>query len=115
MGVEGLDGFQPPGLTLLALGFRPGDGFPIGGEDKARAGIGQFHTVARRFPDIKEEGALDRVLVGAGFDVDAVFKEDVGGAQDVFALVGGVGEVMEAAVAFRPCSSVYRPDRRSCC
>src|SRR5690606_19600680 len=42
-------------------------------------------------------GALDGVLVRAGLDEDAVFEEDVGGAQHVLALVHRVGDVVEAA------------------
>ena len=38
------------------------------------------------------------MLVRAGLDVDPGLQEDVGGAQDVLALVGGIGDVVEAAV-----------------
>ena len=77
-----------------------------GGEDQPGAGIGELDPVAGGLPDIEEEGALDGVLVRPGLDVDAVLEEDVGGAQDVLALVDGVGEVVEAAVAAPACSSV---------
>jgi hypothetical protein len=62
-----------------------------------RTGIGDFDPVAGRLVDIEEERALDGVLVGAGFDEDAILEEDVGGAQDIVALVGGVGNMMKAA------------------
>ncbi|MNV87866.1 hypothetical protein D3C71_1820230 [compost metagenome] len=97
--MEGFDGFEAPGLAALPLGFGPGDGFPIWRQDQPCPGIGQLDPVARRFPDIEEERALDGMLVRAGFDMDPVFEEDVGGAQDVLALVGGIGDVMEAPVA----------------
>ena len=99
MGVEGLDGFQAPGLPALALGLRPGDGLPIGGKDQAGPSIGQFHPVSSGFPDIKEKGSLNGMFVGAGFDMDAVFQKDVGGAQNVFAGVGGIGHMMQPGVA----------------
>ena len=87
VGVEALDRLQPPGLAFLPLGLGPGHRFPVRGEDQARAGIRDLDAVARRLVDIEEEGALDRVLVRAGLDEDAVLKEDVGGAQHVLALV----------------------------
>ena len=34
-----------------------------------------------------------------GLDMDAVLQEEVGRAQDVLALVGGVGDVVQPAVA----------------
>jgi hypothetical protein len=36
------------------------------------------------------------MLVRAGFDVDTVMREDVGGAQYVLALVGRIGDMMQA-------------------
>ncbi len=35
---------------------------------------------------------------GGGFDMDAVLEKDIGGAQNVLALIGGVGDVMETAL-----------------
>ena len=99
VGVEGLDRLQPPGLALLAVGLGPDHRLPVGREDQPGAGIGQFDPVARRLPDIEEERALDRVLVRAGLDMDAVLQEDVGGAQDVLALVGGIGDMVQPAMA----------------
>jgi hypothetical protein len=37
------------------------------------------------------------MLVGTGFDSDAVFHQDVGGFQDLFAAVHEIGEMMEPA------------------
>ncbi len=85
MGVEALDRLQPPGLALLALGFRPHDRLPVGRQHQPRAGIGDLDAVAAGFVDVEEEGLLDRVLVRAGFDVHAVLEEDVGRTQHVLA------------------------------
>ena len=65
------------------------DGLPVGREDQPRAGIGELDAVAGRFLDIQKERLLDGVLVRPGLDVDAVLQEDVGGVQDVLALVDG--------------------------
>ena len=97
MGVEGLDRLQPPGLALLALFLGPDDRLPVGREDQAGAGVGDLDAVAAGLVDVEEEGLLDRVLVRAGLDVDAVLQEDVGGAQDLLAAVERVGDVVEAA------------------
>ena len=35
----------------------------------------------------------------AGFDMNPVFQKDIGGAQDVFALIGGIGDMMQPPVA----------------
>src|SRR6266852_1498767 len=83
MGVERLDRLQSPGLSLLALFLGPHDRLPIRRQDQAGAGIGDFDAVAAGLVDIEEEGLLDRVLVRAGLDVDAVLQEDVGGAQNL--------------------------------
>ena len=37
--MEALDGLEAPGLALLALGFAPGHGFPIGIENQAGASV----------------------------------------------------------------------------
>ncbi len=96
VGVEGLDGLQPPGLAFLAFLFGPHDRLPVRRQDQPRAGIGDFDAIAAGFIDIKKECLLDRVLVRSGFDMDAVLQEDVGGAQDLLAAVEGVGDVVEA-------------------
>src|SRR5438105_1850889 len=77
MGVERLDRLQPPRLTLLALLLRPHDRLPVRRQDQARTGIGHLDAVAAGLVDIEEEGLLDRVLVRAGLDMDAVLKKDV--------------------------------------
>jgi hypothetical protein len=98
VGVEALDGLQPPGLALLALGLGPGDGLPIGIEDQAGAGIRDLDAISGRLVDIEKEGLLDGVLVRAGLDEDAVLEEDVGSLENVLALVGSVGDVVKAAL-----------------
>ena len=98
--MEGFDRFEPPGLPLLTLGLRPSDGFPIRRKDQARAGVCNLDTIAGGFPYVEEERALYGVFVRARFYVDTDFKEDVSRPQDVFALIGGVGNVVESAVAF---------------
>ena len=35
--------------------------------------------------------------MGAGFDKDPVFQSNIGGAEDLFPAIHGVGDVMEAA------------------
>jgi hypothetical protein len=67
--MEGFDGLQAPGLALLAVGLGPDNRLPVGLQDQARTGIGQFDAVAGRLPDIEEEGALDRMLVRSGLDM----------------------------------------------
>ena len=39
------------------------------------------------------------MFVGARFNMNAIFQKYVGGAQNVFAGVGGVGDVMQTRVA----------------
>ena len=114
MGVERLDRLQPPGLALLALFLGPHDRLPVRREDQAGAGVGDFDAVAAGLVDIEEEGLLDRVLVRAGLDVDAVLEEDVGGAQDLLAAVERVGDVVEAA-GRAGSGRGYRRSRRTCC
>lgn len=99
MRVERVDGFEAPGLTALALGFGPDDRFPIGREDQSRPGIGELDAVTGRLPDIKKERALDGMLVRTGLDMDAILEENVGRPQDVLARIGGVGDMVEAAVS----------------
>src|SRR5439155_18683669 len=92
-----LDRLQPPRLALLALLLGPDDRLPVRREDQAGAGVGDFDAVAAGLIDVEEERLLDRVLVRAGLDVDAVFEKDIGGAQYLLAAVERVGDVMEAA------------------
>src|SRR5689334_4409494 len=87
VGVEGLDGLEPPGLALLALFLGPDDRLPVGREDQACAGVGDLDAVAAGLPDIEEEGLLDRVLVRAGLNVDAVLQEDIRCAKNLLAAV----------------------------
>src|SRR5229473_4107785 len=93
-----LDRLQPPRLALLALFLGPDDRLPVGCEDEAGAGVGDFDAVAAGLVDVEEEGLLDRVLVRAGLDVDSVLQKDVGGAQNLLAAVERVGDVMKAAL-----------------
>src|SRR3954471_15939549 len=75
----------------------------IGFQSGARmtgAGVGDLYAIAAGLIHIQKEGLLDGVLVRAGLDVDAVLQENVGGAQNVFAAVEGVGDVMETARRF---------------
>src|SRR5215207_841084 len=95
--MERLDRLQPPCLALLALFLGPDDRLPVGREDEAGAGVGDFDAVAAGLIDIEKESLLDRVLVRAGLDVDAVFEEDIGGAQNFLAAVERVGDVVETA------------------
>src|SRR5260370_29201582 len=87
VGVERLDRLQPPRLALLALFLGPHDRLPVWCQDQAGAGLGDFDAVAAGLVDVEEEGLLDRVLVRAGFDVDAVLQKNVGGTQDFLAAV----------------------------
>src|SRR4051794_84544 len=96
MGMEALDGLEPPGLALLPVRLRPDHRFPVGCQDQPCSGVGQLHPIARGLPDVEEEGALHRVLVRPGLDVHAVLEEDVGGPQDVLALVDRVGDMVQA-------------------
>src|SRR5690348_10330743 len=79
--MERLDGLEPPGLPLLALGLGPADGLPVGRQDQARAGIGDLHTIAAGLIDVQEKGLLDGVFVRASLDFDPVLQENVGGEQ----------------------------------
>jgi len=99
MGVKGLDGPKPPCLALAPVRLGPAHRLPVGGQDQARAGIGQLDPVAGRLPHVEKEGPLNRVLMRARLDMDTVFKEDIGGAQDILALVGGIGDMVEPALA----------------
>ena len=75
-----LDRLQPPRLAFLAFFLGPHDRLPVRRQDEAGAGVGDLDAVAAGLPDIEEEGLLDRVLVRAGLDVDAVLQKDIGGA-----------------------------------
>lgn len=99
MGMETLDCLQPPGLAFFAVAFGPDHGFPIRLENQPRTGICQLHAVACRLPDIEKEGALDCMFMGPGFDVNTVLEEDVGSAQNIFAGIRRIGEVMKTSLA----------------
>ena len=75
MGMKRLDRLQPPRLPLLALLLGPHDRLPVRRQNKTGAGIGDLDPVAAGFVDIKEESLLDRVLVRAGLDEDAVLRK----------------------------------------
>ena len=96
--MEGLNCFQSPGLSLFAFCFGPDHRFPIGRKDQTCAGIGKLDPAACRFLDIQKKRALNAVFVGTCFDMDTVLKKDISSAQDVFALVRGIGEVMETTI-----------------
>src|SRR5882724_8084623 len=85
MRVKRLDRLQPPGLALLAFFLGPDDRLPVRRQNETRPGVGDFDAVAAGLPDIEEEGLLDRVLVRASLDVNAVLEKDIGGAQDFLA------------------------------
>src|ERR1700761_525144 len=97
VGMKGLDGLEPPGLALLAFFLGPDDRLPVRRQDQPRTGVGDLDPVAAGLVDIKKERLLDRVLVRPGFDVDAVFKKDIGRTEDILAAVERVGDVMKAA------------------
>ena len=78
--MERLDRLQPPRLALFAFFLGPHDRLPVGREDQAGAGVGDLDAVAAGLPDMEEEGLLDRMLVRAGLDVNAVLEKDIGGA-----------------------------------
>jgi len=80
VGGKRVDRLQPPSLALLALFLSPHDRLPVGREDETGAGVGDFDAVAAGLPDMEEEGLLDRMLVRAGLDVNAVLEKDIGGA-----------------------------------
>src|ERR1700687_5184479 len=101
MRMKRLDCLESPGLPLLSLFFRPDNRFPIRCKDQARARVGDFHAVAPGFVDIQEKSLLDGMFVWAGFDEDSVLKKNIGGAQNVFAAIDGVGDVVEAAARSR--------------
>jgi hypothetical protein len=82
VGMERLDRLQSPGLALPALFLGPDDRLPVRRQDKARAGVGDFDAVAAGLIDVEEEGLLDRVLVRAGLDVNAVLEKDIGGTAE---------------------------------
>src|ERR1700722_2544436 len=97
VGVEGLDGFQPPCLPLFALLFRPDDRFPVRCQDQPRAGIGDLDPVAAGLIDVKKESLLDRMLMRTGFDIDPVLQKNVRGPQNILAAVERISEMVETA------------------
>src|SRR3712207_3673832 len=96
--VEAWDCLQPPSLALFPFGFGPGHRLPVRLQDQPRARIRHLDAVAGRLIDIKEEGALDGVLVRTGFDEDAILEKDVGSPQHIIALIDRIGDVVEAAM-----------------
>ena len=84
MRMEALNRLQPPCLSLLALCLTPAYGFPVGCQDEAGGGVGDFKALAARFVDIQEKCLLDGVFVGSCFDKDAVFEADIGSQQHLF-------------------------------
>src|SRR3954451_8948442 len=96
MRVEGLDRLQSPSLVLGAFRLAPHDRLPIRREDQPGAGIGDLDAIAARLVDIKEERLLDCMLMRAGLDEHAILEKDVGRAQNFFAAIERVCDVMEA-------------------
>src|SRR6185503_17873503 len=82
---------------LLALLLGPQDRLPVGRENEAGAGIGDFDAVAAGLVNVEEEGLLDRVLVRSGLNVHAVLEKNIGRTKDLLAAVERVSDVMEAA------------------
>src|SRR5699024_7629660 len=76
VGMEGRDGLHSPGLALRPFSLAPFDHGPIRIENQTSAGVGEFDAIAARLPDVEEESLVDRVLVGAVLDEDAVLEED---------------------------------------
>ncbi len=81
----------------MALRSAPDNRLPVRRQDQASAGVRDLDPVAAGLVNVKKERLLNGVFVRAGLDEDAVFEEDVGGAQHVLAAVQRVGEVVEAA------------------
>src|SRR5699024_9830077 len=102
VGMEGRDGLHSPGLALRPFSLAPFDHGPIRVEDEPSAGVGEFEAIAAGLPRIEEEGLIDRVLVGAVLDEDAVLEEDVGGLENVLASIRREGQVVEAAAFLGP-------------
>ena len=96
VGVERLDGLQPPCLPLLALLFAPADRLPIRREDQTGARIHDLDAVAAGLINVEEKALLDGMLVRTGFDVDALFQKNVGGAQNVLAGIHRIREMVES-------------------
>src|SRR6478735_4338849 len=105
--MERLDGFHAPGLPFAALLLAPLDHGRVRVKQQAGAGVGQFDPVAAGLPDIQEERLVDGVLVRTGLDVDAVFKEDVRGLQDVLAGIGGERHVVEPVAVLEPVVGIH--------
>src|SRR3982074_3310665 len=95
--MERRDGLEPPRLALLALLLGPHDRLPVGRQNETGASVGDLDPVAAGLVDVAAERLLDRMLVRAGLDEDAVLQKDVGGAQNILAAVERVSDVMETA------------------
>src|SRR5699024_4613492 len=89
--------FHAPGLGSSAFGPRPSINAHIRALTQASRGISEFDAITARFPNIKEEGLVDRVFIRAIFNVNAFFKEEVRGLENIFTGVSGKGQVMESA------------------
>src|SRR3954468_7278360 len=99
MGVESLDRLEAPSLALAPFFLGPHNPLPVGRENEPRTCIGKLDPIAGRLPDVKKERLLDGVLVRAGFDVNAVFQENISGLQNMLALIHRVSDVMKSSVA----------------
>src|SRR5580692_11062630 len=60
------------------------------GPGSGGAGVCDLYAVAAGLVDVEEKRLLHGVFVRAGFDEDAVFQKNVGGAQNVLAGIDGV-------------------------
>jgi 5-carboxyvanillate decarboxylase len=107
VGVEGLDGFQPPGLALGPFGLGPGDRAPVRRQHQPRDRVAQLDPVAARLVDIKEERLLDRMLVRPRLDEHALVQADVRRAQDVLAAIWRERDVVKPPGAARPVLRVH--------
>src|SRR5687767_11809077 len=104
--MKAFDRLEPPGLSLLALGLRPGDRLPVRIENEARPRIRDLDPITGRFIDVEEERLLDRVLVRAGLDEDAVLEKDIGRLENLFSLIDRVGNVVKATSGRRVIAGV---------
>ena len=94
--MEALHRLQTPGLSLLAFFKRPHDWFVIGSQDQSGSAVRNFYAVAARFVEVEKKGLLDRVLMGTGFDMDAVLQGDIGGYEHFFTAIDRVGNMVKS-------------------
>src|SRR5580704_14095229 len=71
VGVKGVHGLQAPGLPFRSFRLAPDDRLPVGVENQVSAGP-DLKSVPPRLVTIQKEGLADGMLVGAGFNHDAV-------------------------------------------